>query len=99
MFNLEKIKICDDKIRNIETKNEALTLVFSDTKKDIQFLKEQILKLSPASTREFEDRLSSLETKFSKFWNLIIEQTPTGKDKISKHGKRIFGGAQKGLLN
>ena len=96
MFNLEKIKEVSDRIREVELKQEKFDL--TEIKAELRTLRTEIAQLKPISVTNFEDRLSSLETKFSKFWNLIIEQTPTGKDKISKHGKRIFGGAQKGLL-
>lgn len=94
MFGIEKIKECSDKIREIELKQERFDL--TEIKAELKTLRTEIAQLKPISVTNFEDRLTSLETKFAKFWVLISEQTPTGKDKLSKTGKKLFGGANKG---
>jgi len=48
-------------------------------------------------TKEEKERLADLEVKMAKLWSLLIEQTPNGRDKLSKFGRR-FGGQSKGLL-
>ena len=36
---------------------------------------------------EEKTRLADLEIKMTKLWSILLEQTPTGKDKLSKVGR------------
>ena len=40
---------------------------------------------------EEKERITDLEVKMKKLWDLLTEKTPAGKDKLTKFGKR-FGG-------
>ena len=45
-----------------------------------------------------EERIAELEIKIAKLWSLLIEVTPTGKERLSKFGRR-FGGMSKHALS
>jgi hypothetical protein len=48
-------------------------------------------------TVEEKARIADLEVKMAKLWSLLVEQTPLGKDKLSKFGRR-FGGQARSKL-
>jgi hypothetical protein len=41
-----------------------------------------------------EERIAELEVKMSKLWMLLTEVSPTGKERLSKYGRK-FGGMSK----
>lgn len=55
--------------------------------------KYRVLELSKVP-QNHEERIAELEIKISKLWSMLTETTVTGKDKLSKFGRR-FGGQSK----
>lgn len=49
------------------------------------------LKAQKNLTKDELARLADLEVKMAKLWGILLETTPSGKDKISKFGRK-FGG-------
>ncbi len=46
-----------------------------------------------ANPHDVAGRLADLEVKMAKLWALVVETSPTsGKDKLSKYGRKLFGG-------
>ena len=52
---------------------------------------------TPLSTQEFSNRVTDLEVKMSKLWNLLIKLDARGNEKINPYGRRMFGGRSKEL--
>jgi len=50
------------------------------------------LKNAPSFDTGLKSRIEDLELWRGKIHNLAIDKTPLGREKLSKHGKRIFGG-------
>jgi hypothetical protein len=45
-----------------------------------------------------EERIAELEIKMAKLWNLLLEKSLKGEDKLTKFGRR-FGGTNKSFLH
>jgi len=52
---------------------------------------------TPPQPPEYASRIADLEVKMAKLWALLVETTPSNKEKLTKFGKR-FGGAAKDRL-
>ncbi len=44
---------------------------------------------------EYGERLADTEVKIARLWGLLVKTTPTGQDRLTKHG-RLFGGLSRG---
>jgi hypothetical protein len=44
---------------------------------------------SMSTTSQYAERLSEVEIKIQKLYDILIEKTPMGKEKLSKSGKRV----------
>ena len=45
-----------------------------------------------------EERIAELEIKIAKLWSMLTEVSPTGREKLSKFGRR-FGGQSRSFLS
>jgi len=62
------------------------------TKKKYEELEAKYKELELMRVPEkHEERIAELEIKMAKLWSMLLEVSPSGKDKISKFGRR-FGG-------
>lgn len=62
------------------------------TKKAYQELENKYKELQLLRVpQNHEERIAELEVKIAKLWLLLTEQSQTGKDRLSKFGRR-FGG-------
>lgn len=79
----------NNKIELLKKEIEDLKDILDSVDTDIRHLKEK---------RELGDnlggRVAELELKMSKLWNMLLETTPTGKDKLTRFGRK-FGGASR----
>ncbi len=89
MFGLEKIK-------ELDNETEVLMKVNEKMERDINILTAQIRTLESRKeiSVDLGARIAELELKMSKLWSMLLETTPTGKEKLSKFGRK-FGGMSK----
>lgn len=94
------IKILSDKeykeILAEQQKTKAIQQQIDILTKEYASLLENQQK-SPVNSMDYAQRLADLEVKMAKLWALLLETTPTGKDKLTKMGK-FFGGKSKNML-
>ncbi len=82
----------EKEIEEMRLRIEAMTLKIEA----LQIAGRELDKIVPL-TKDEKERLADLEVKMSKLWGLLLETTPSGKEKVSKFGRR-FGGKSKGYI-
>lgn len=86
--NLKELDLLNEKIARLEEYKK----VNDEKMRDITFKIDKLLAEKPSAlTKEEKESLAELQVQSVKLWGLLTEKTPTGKDRLSKHGKRIRG--------
>ncbi len=88
---LDRIDILEKKGFEIEVFLMETRTNFKAIYLEINSLKDKLLLINPPSVQEFTIKISDLEFKMGKLWDLLTAKTPTGEVKASKTGRR-FGG-------
>lgn len=82
--------------QEIDEKLDSLGLQITLLAKDLKELQNR----KPSSdTSELSNRVADLEIKIAKIWHLAITTTPNGQEKLTKVGRKIFGGGSKFKLD
>ena len=79
----------ENKIELLKKEIEDIQDILDVVGNDLKFLKEK-RELS----NDLGARVAELELKMSKLWSMLLETTPTGKQKLSTFGRK-FGGMSK----
>jgi len=82
-----KIQLVEETISHIRAENVKLKLDIEEQNKKIDNL--MFNKPNGLSVEE-NKRLADLEVKMSKLWTMLVEQTPTGKEKLNKFGRNFY---------
>jgi len=87
-------------------KNQDLEILKTNTDSELHMLSERIeatrqlihFKVdNMPSNAQYAERLAEVEVKLAKLYNILLEETPTGRTKLSKFGK-TFGGKAKSQI-
>lgn len=68
----------------------------SEIQQQIEDLGKDLKISKAAQPPEYATRIADLEVKMAKLWALLVEVTPSNKEKLTKFG-RMFGGKARDL--
>lgn len=79
-------------------RNNALRMQFrAEMEEEIKKLRIELEARVKPMPVDLHERVADVEVKLAKLWGLLVKTSPTGQERLSKHG-RMFGGAARDKL-
>jgi len=72
-----EIELMKERIADLTVKIQSVLMAGEELKEQKNLSKDEL------------SRLADLEVKMAKLWGILLETTPSGKDKASKFGKKF----------
>jgi len=84
----------DESWERIDNLKATMRVEMAEELQKIRIEMDARLKPMPA---EYAERLAELEVKLAKLWGLLVKTSPTGQERLTKHGK-MFGGSSRNFV-